>query len=78
MCSFASLFPSLPESIEGQIDDLIAELRKTIDKHERVLVTTLTKRMSEDLAEYLQELNIKVGSVVTAIIKSTEVMLMVD
>lgn len=47
--------------IEGQIDDLIAEIRATIDKRERVLVTTLTKRMSEDLAEYLQELNIKVA-----------------
>jgi len=47
--------------IEGQIDDLIAEIRDTIAKHERVLVTTLTKRMAEDLAEYLQELNIKVA-----------------
>ncbi len=47
--------------IEGQIDDLIAEIRDTTSKHQRVLVTTLTKRMSEDLAEYLQELNIKVA-----------------
>jgi excinuclease ABC subunit B len=47
--------------IEGQIDDLIAEIRSTIDKRQRVLVTTLTKRMSEDLAEYLQEINIKVA-----------------
>ena len=47
--------------IDGQIDDLLAEIKATIDKHERVLVTTLTKRMSEDLAEYLQELNIKVA-----------------
>ncbi len=47
--------------IDGQIDDLIAEIRATIHKHERVLVTTLTKRMSEDLTEYLQELNIKVA-----------------
>jgi excinuclease ABC subunit B len=47
--------------IEGQIDDLLAEIRKTIDKHQRVLVTTLTKRMSEDLADYLKELNIKVA-----------------
>lgn len=47
--------------IEGQIDDLIAEIRATIDKRQRVLVTTLTKRMSEDLAEYLQEINIKVA-----------------
>jgi len=46
--------------IEGQIDDLISEIRATIDKRQRVLVTTLTKRMSEDLTEYLQEINIKV------------------
>lgn len=47
--------------IDGQIDDLIDEIRKTIDKRQRVLVTTLTKRMSEDLTEYLKELNIKVA-----------------
>jgi excinuclease ABC subunit B len=47
--------------IDGQIDDLIAEIRITVDKHQRVLVTTLTKRMAEDLTEYLQELNIKVA-----------------
>lgn len=46
--------------IEGQIDDLIAEIRDTVNKHQRVLVTTLTKRMSEDLTEYLKEINIKV------------------
>jgi excinuclease ABC B subunit len=47
--------------IDGQIDDLIAEIRTTVEKRQRVLVTTLTKRMSEDLTEYLQELNIKVA-----------------
>lgn len=47
--------------IEGQIDDLIAEIRATIAKRQRVLVTTLTKRMSEDLAEHLQGVNIKVA-----------------
>jgi len=47
--------------IEGQIDDLIAEIKATVAKHQRVLVTTLTKRMSEDLTEYLKELNIKVA-----------------
>ena len=47
--------------VDGQVDDLIGEIRKTIAKHQRVLVTTLTKRMSEDLTEYLQELNIKVA-----------------
>ncbi|MCA9331489.1 excinuclease ABC subunit UvrB [Candidatus Saccharibacteria bacterium] len=46
--------------IEGQIDDLIYEIRATIDKHQRVLVTTLTKRMAEDLTEYLQDIKIKV------------------
>jgi excinuclease ABC subunit B len=47
--------------VDGQIDDLIAEIRLTIAKHERVLVTTLTKRMSEDLSDYLKELGIKVA-----------------
>ncbi|MDQ5972201.1 MAG: excinuclease subunit [Patescibacteria group bacterium] len=46
--------------VEGQIDDLIAEIRDTVAKNQRVLVTTLTKRMSEDLTEYLKEINIKV------------------
>ncbi len=46
--------------IEGQIDDLISEIKATVDKRQRVLVTTLTKRMSEDLTEYLHELGIKV------------------
>ncbi len=46
--------------VDGQVDDLIAEIRDRIKKHQRVLVTTLTKRMSENLTEYLQELNIKV------------------
>jgi excinuclease ABC subunit B len=44
----------------GQVDDLIGEIRKRTDKGERVLVTTLTKRMSEDLADYLLELGTKV------------------
>jgi excinuclease ABC subunit B len=43
----------------GQIDDLIAEIRERITKHQRILVTTLTKRMAEDLCSYLQEINIK-------------------
>lgn len=48
-------------AVDGQIDDLLAEIRATVEKRQRVLVTTLTKRMSEDLTEYLQELNIKVA-----------------
>lgn len=46
--------------IEGQIDDLIGEIRDRVEKNERVLVTTLTKKMSEDLTDYLKELDIKV------------------
>ncbi|WP_409251971.1 excinuclease ABC subunit UvrB [Bacillus sp. SCS-153A] len=46
--------------IEGQIDDLIGEINERIDKNERVLVTTLTKKMSEDLSAYLKEIGIKV------------------
>jgi excinuclease ABC subunit B len=47
--------------IDGQIDDLIAEIRSRVEARQRVLVTTLTKRMSEDLTEYLKELKIKVA-----------------
>lgn len=47
--------------IEGQIDDLISEIKTSISKHQRVLVTTLTKRMSEELTDYLKELDIKVA-----------------
>lgn len=47
-------------SIEGQIDDLISEIKATVDKRQRVLVTTLTKRMAEDLTDYLKDLDIKV------------------
>jgi excinuclease ABC subunit B len=45
---------------KGQITDLISEIQKRIEKGQRVLVTTLTKRMAEDLTEYLQERDIKV------------------
>jgi len=44
----------------GQVDDLVGEVRQRVERGERVLVTTLTKRMSEDLSEYLQELGMKV------------------
>ena len=46
-------------STQGQIDDLIAEIRERVEKRQRVLVTTLTKRMAEDLSTYLQDLDIK-------------------
>ncbi|MGD6840751.1 excinuclease ABC subunit B, partial [Bacillus thuringiensis] len=42
--------------IEGQIDDLLGEINERIEKNERVLVTTLTKKMSEDLSAYLKEM----------------------
>lgn len=45
---------------KGQIDDLVSEINKTIEKGERVLITTLTKKMSEDLTRYLEDLDIKV------------------
>lgn len=47
--------------VEGQIDDLLEEIKQTIERRHRVLVTTLTKRMAEDLTDYLKELNIKVA-----------------
>ncbi len=50
----------LVRPVENQIDDLMAECHKTIAKGERVLVTTLTKKMAEDLTEYLNENGIKV------------------
>jgi excinuclease ABC subunit B len=45
--------------VKGQIDDLLHEIRKRVAKHERVLVTTLTKRMSEDLSEYYTEVGVR-------------------
>ena len=47
--------------VKGQIDDLISEIRKTINKGFRVLVTTLTKKMAEDLTDYLKDVDIKVN-----------------
>lgn len=46
--------------VKGQVDDLIGEIRKRTEKKERVLVTTLTKKMAEDLTEYLLDVNVKV------------------
>jgi excinuclease ABC subunit B len=45
--------------VKGQVDDLLGEIRKRVAVNERVLVTTLTKRMSEDLAEYYSEVGVK-------------------
>jgi excinuclease ABC subunit B len=46
--------------VRGQVDDLIGEIRRTVDEGYRVLVTTLTKRMAEDLTDYLREIGIRV------------------
>ncbi len=46
--------------VRGQVDDLIGEIRRTVDDGYRVLVTTLTKRMAEDLTDYLREIGIRV------------------
>ncbi len=46
--------------VEGQIDDLLAEVRKEVKDHHKVLVTTLTKRMAEDLTDYMKEAGIRV------------------
>lgn len=46
--------------VEGQIDDLVAEIKKETEKHNKVLVTTLTKRMAEDLTDYMNDVGIRV------------------
>ncbi|RKI91782.1 excinuclease ABC subunit UvrB [Parablautia intestinalis] len=46
--------------VEGQIDDLVAEINKETEKHNKVLVTTLTKRMAEDLTDYMNDVGIRV------------------
>ncbi len=46
--------------IMGQIDDLVSEINKRVERHERVFVTTLTKKMAEDLTDYMKDLGIKV------------------
>ena len=46
--------------IEGQIDDLISEVNKEVDKKNKVLITTLTKKMAEDLTDYMKEIGIRV------------------
>ena len=46
--------------VEGQIDDLVAEINKEMEKHNKILVTTLTKRMAEDLTDYMNDVGIRV------------------
>src|SRR5947208_12316742 len=59
---YTTLFRSEVEvrTTKGQIDDLISEIQKRLSVAERVLVTTLTKKMAEDLSEYLANINIRV------------------
>src|SRR5207244_11091745 len=45
--------------VKGQVDDLLGEIRRRVENNQRVLVTTLTKRMSEDLAEYYSEVGVR-------------------
>jgi excinuclease ABC subunit B len=52
--------PVIVKTTENQIDDLIVEIKKRVDKKERTLVTTLTKRLAEELTEYLREMGIEV------------------
>lgn len=47
--------------VKGQVDDLVGEIKQRVERGERILVTTLTKRMSEDLTKYMKELGIKVN-----------------
>ena len=65
-------------SSKGQIDDLIGEIRKRSKKNERVLVTTLTKRMAEDLTDYLSGVNIKVRYLHSDIISVERVKILRD
>ena len=65
-------------SSKGQIDDLIGEIRKRSKKNERVLVTTLTKRMAEDLTDYLSGVNIKVRYLHSEIISVERVKILRD
>jgi len=63
---------------KGQIDDLIEEIRKRTDENERILVTTLTKRMSEDLTDYLQNMNLRVRYLHSEIASVERVMILRD
>jgi excinuclease ABC subunit B len=64
--------------VKNQIDDLVHEIRIRTAKSERVLVTTLTKRMAEDLAEYLQKLNIKVAYIHSEVLTMERVEILRD
>ncbi|MFQ5493397.1 MAG: excinuclease ABC subunit UvrB [Candidatus Dojkabacteria bacterium] len=57
---FEDMILSEDQPLKNQVDDLIGEIRLTVDRGQRVLVTTLTKRMAEDLSSYLKEIGVKV------------------
>ena len=46
--------------VEGQIDDLVSEVNKEVEKGNKILITTLTKRMAEELTDYMKDLGIRV------------------
>jgi len=50
----------LVRPVEGQIDDLVGEVRREVEKHNKILITTLTKRMAEDLTEYMRDVGIRI------------------
>lgn len=52
--------PDTVRPVEGQIDDLVSEVNKEVAAHHKVLITTLTKRMAEDLTDYMREVGIRV------------------
>ncbi len=62
----------------NQVDDLIAEIKKVTDKKERILVTTLTKKMAEDLCDYLQQLGIRVRYLHSEIVSMERVEILRD
>ncbi len=64
--------------IKGQIDDLINEIRTRVNKKERILVTTLTKKMAEDLADYLDKIKIKVRYIHSDIVSLERVEILRD
>ena len=45
--------------MEGQIDDLVGEVNKEVENHHKILITTLTKRMAEELTDYMRDLGIR-------------------
>ena len=55
--------------VEGQIDDLVSEVNKEVAAHHKVLITTLTKRMAEDLTDYMREVGIRLSIFIRILIR---------